>query len=104
MIAELKNAACLSHAARRWLPPSRTGRPVHPSVLSRWADKGIVVGGKRIHLKVFRVGGQRMTTESAIAEFLAALNAGNPASEADHDADATRRVKEASRALEALGC
>lgn len=104
MIAELKDAACLSHAARRWLPPSRTGKPAHTSVLMRWADRGIRGGnGERVYLKTWRVGGQRMTSQAAIEEFLQALNAGAPAAKTDADADLKRRAKEASQALQAFG-
>jgi hypothetical protein len=105
MIAELKDAACLTHAARRWLPPSRTGKPAHTSVLTRWADRGIRArNGERVYLKTWRVGGQRMTTQAAIEEFLLALNAGTLAAQEHADADFARRAKEAGAALEKLGC
>jgi hypothetical protein len=105
MITELKDAACLSHAARRWLPPSKTGKPVHTSVLMRWADRGIVgPGGERIYLSTWRCGGQRMTSQAAIEEFLLALNAGSPAAKSDADADLARRAAAASKALQDLGC
>lgn len=76
VFAEIKNALCLSHAAREWLPPARTGRPAHPSVLSRWSDRGILVNGQRVFLRTWRCGGQRITTQAAIEEFLTALNTG----------------------------
>lgn len=100
MIVELKDAACLTHAARRWLPPSRTGKPVHSSVLHRWAEKGI----RGIRLQTWRVGGQRMTTQAALEEFLQKLNADSPAAEREIDTEVARRAKEAGAALERLGC
>lgn len=76
--AHFKNALCLSHAAREWLPPARSGRPAHPSVLARWSDRGILVNGERVYLRTWRCGGQRITTKPAVEEFLTALNAGRP--------------------------
>ncbi|WP_373651617.1 DUF1580 domain-containing protein [Schlesneria sp. DSM 10557] len=105
MIANIQQAATLSHAARNWLPPARTGNPVHPSVLTRWSDRGIVArSGERIFLHTWRVGGQRMVTQAAIEEFLEALNAGSPASDDLDDDSVSRRAHEASSALERLGC
>lgn len=75
MLAELQNAVSLSDAARRWLPPSKRGTPVHQSVLARWADRGIIgPDGVRVYLETWRVGGQRKTSQAAIESFLTALN------------------------------
>ena len=103
MISEIQKAACLSHAARLWLPPARTGNPLHPSVLARWSDRGILVNGARIFLHTWRVGGQRMTTQAAVEEFIAALNAGSPTAEADNENDMASRANQACMALEKLG-
>ncbi len=104
MLAELQKAACLSHAARLWLPRSRTGNATHPSVLTRWSDKGINVNGRRVYLHTWRVGGTRMTTRAAVEQFLAALNADSPATREDCEDDMSRRAGEACLALEKLGC
>ena len=105
MIADITQAACLSHAARQWLPPARSGNPVHPSVLTRWSDRGIIAAdGTRVYLHTWRVGGQRMTTQAAIEGFLAALNAGTHTSDDLDGAAMERRSHEACTALERLGC
>ena len=104
MIADITKAACLSHAARQWLPPARSGNPVHPSVLTRWSDRGIIVNGRRVFLHTWRVGGQRMTTQSAIEEFLAELNADSQTSDDLEGEEFSRRSHEACVALEKLGC
>lgn len=105
MIAEVQNAACLSHAARQWLPMARTGKPVHPSVLSRWSDRGVLAAnGQRVYLETWRVGGQRMTTQAAVEAFLSALNSDSESSRRTAASDATRRGLEAGAALEKLGC
>jgi len=103
MIDLLKQALNFSHAAREWLPHSRSGRPVHPSVLGRWADRGIVVNGQRVYLDTWRVGGQRMTTQDAVEKFLAALNSGSQTSNQEDKTASDRRSREAGQALERLG-
>ena len=105
MIAELQGASCLAHAARNWLPKSRTGNDTHPSVLTRWSDRGVIAAnGERVYLQTWRVGGQRMTTQIAIETFLAALNAGAPSGQQASEADAARKSSAAGNALEKLGC
>ena len=104
MIAVLKDAACLSQAARKWLPPGKNGNATHPSVLTRWSDRGINANGVRVFLKTWRVGGQRMTSQAAIEEFLAALNAGTPTAQQQGIDDAAMRSNEANTALEKLNC
>lgn len=105
MIAELQQAACLSHAARQWLPMARTGKPVHPSVLSRWSDRGVLAAnGQRVYLETWRFGGQRVTTRTAVETFLSALNPGSATARQQNDAEASRRSEEAGAALEKLGC
>ena len=105
MIPNLRKAACLSHAARQWLPMARTGKPAHPSVLSRWSDRGVLAAnGQRVYLETWRVGGQRMTTQAAIEAFLSALNADSETARQDAESNATRRSIEAGAALEKLGC
>lgn len=59
----------LSRAARR-LPHLRNDRPVSPSTLWRWANKG--VGGVR--LETVRCGGVTVTSEDALRRFFAALS------------------------------
>ena len=60
----------LAEAARR-LPRLRDDRPVHVSTLWRWATTGL--GGVRLESTL--LGGVRVTTESAVREFIAATNA-----------------------------
>lgn len=105
MIAELQDAACLSHAARMWLPKSRSGKPVHPSVLSRWSDRGVIAkNGQRVYLETWRVGGQRHTSQAAVEAFLVALNADSSTTVKESEAASSRRSIESGAALEKLGC
>ncbi|MDB5344294.1 MAG: hypothetical protein JWP89_2671 [Schlesneria sp.] len=103
LIPALQDAACLSHAARLWLPKARSGKPVHPSVLSRWSDRGVLApNGERVYLQTWRVGGQRQTTQAAVEVFLGALNTEAVARESSNAA--SRRSQESAAALEKLGC
>lgn len=105
MIAELHEAQCLSHAARLWLPKARSGKPVHPSVLSRWSDRGVLArNGERVYLETWRVGGQRQTTQAAIETFLTALNSTTATVAQESEAASSRRSRESGTALEKLGC
>ena len=52
-------------AAARLRPPSRGGRPTHPSTLARWALCGI--RGQR--LEVIRLGGALFTSVEALQRF-----------------------------------
>lgn len=105
MLATLSDAMPLTQALRRFFPPGRTGNPVHLSTGLRWVHKGVVgPGGERVRLEAVRVGGQTYVTPAAAERFVAALNAGSSAAKTETDADMARRAKEASRALEALGC
>ncbi len=104
LIDDLRNAVCLSQAARMWFPKSRTGNWTHPSVLSRWSDRGVLdPNGNRVYLKTWRAGGQRVLTQASAEAFLAALNPGKSVSDVNND-DTARRGREAGEALEKLGC
>ena len=46
-------------------------KPVDPSTIHRWASRGLSNGCR---LKSWRIAGRRVTTEAALAEFLAAGN------------------------------
>jgi hypothetical protein len=62
----------LSQAARR-IPPARKGRPVHVSTLWRWATHGVLIpDGRRVRLEIIRLAGRLVTSEGALARFLAA--------------------------------
>lgn len=91
--ASVEGAVPLSKAAA--LIP---GRP-HLATIWRWATRGV----RGVRLATVHISGRRMTTPQAIEEFLAELNAGNPATQADLDADAARRAKQAGDALGRLG-
>lgn len=54
-------------------PPSRAGRPVHPTTLMRWVIDGVTApGGRRVKLAAVRVGSRWLTTRAAVAEFIQA--------------------------------
>jgi hypothetical protein len=64
----------LSQAARR-LPKLRRDRPVSPSTLWRWYRHGVKAqDGTIVKLRVWRVGGQMLTSEAALREFIARLS------------------------------
>jgi hypothetical protein len=52
-------------AAARLRPPTRAGRPTHPSTLARWALRGI----RGHHLEVLRIGGTLYTSAEALQRF-----------------------------------
>jgi hypothetical protein len=63
----------LGHLANR-IPPSRGGRPVSPSTLTRWITHGVAgPSGRRVYLEAVRAGGRWVSTEAALARFLALL-------------------------------
>lgn len=102
---ELQDAVSFSRAAQ-WLPPSRSGRPVHPSVLARWADVGVKRGrdGDRVYLDAWRVGGTRKTNRDAVERFLQALNQDTPRTSPLEPDDQQRRAEAACELLKAHGC
>lgn len=91
-------------AIRRYLPPStRTGKPVHPSVVSRWIKTGLKAGdGSTVRLEAVKCGGSLCTSREAIERFFAELTAKSGLSV--RPAVATARERErTSRELVALG-
>lgn len=105
MLASLSDALPLTKALRDFFPPGRTGNAVHLSTALRWIHKGVMApNGERVRLDAVRIGGQTYITPQAAEKFIAALNADSPAAKEDRNADFARRAKEASRALESLGC
>ncbi len=64
-------------AAARRIPPLRSGRPVSPSTLWRWAAVGCRArDGQRVRLETLRMGGSTATSLEALQRFFAALSAG----------------------------
>ncbi len=53
-----------------WLV-GRSGKPVHPSTLRRWAALGLQ--GGRVKLEIAKLGGVRVTSTEAVARFAARL-------------------------------
>jgi hypothetical protein len=93
----------LAQAARRF-PSFRGGRPCNPSTVFRWATTGIVAqDGKRIRLEAARLNGRYLTTEAAIARFIAAQtpvrndDAPLPQTPAEHHRGAERTRRELDR-------
>ncbi len=86
----LRNATKLSKASQLFYDP-------HPHVATvwRWATKGT----RGVKLQTWMLGGHRVTTPQAVEAFLQALNAAAPVAESTDDA--TRRAREAGKAL---GC
>lgn len=74
--------------------------PGHPhcATVWRWATKGV----RGVRLATVMIGGRRMVTPEALEKFLQALNSEEPAIESG--SEVSRRAREASQALERLGC
>jgi len=64
-------------AIRRFLPPStRTGKPVHPSVIFRWIKRGLkAADGTIVHLDAVKAGGSLCTSREAVERFFAEMTA-----------------------------
>lgn len=74
VLAEIVNGQGLSltQAAKRF-PSARMGRPVHSSCVWRWMRDGIrLPGGQVVRLEAARVSGRWLTSEPALARFIAA--------------------------------
>lgn len=87
------------------LPAVIDGHPSRPTIW-RWILEGILApNGERVKLSSLKVGGRRIVTNEAIAEFLAAINA-TPTEDADGDIPAGEKPpgQSVGRALDALGC
>lgn len=91
-----------SQAARK-LGRLRADKPVSPVTVFRWCSQGLLVNGRRIKLAGFRVGRTWATTESALQDFLDALNS-NSETEPTPRSPAQRRRESsnASRKLDAM--
>lgn len=66
--------------AVRRLPSLRSGRPVNPSTLWRWATVGVKsrATGERVKLETIRVGGSSATTIEALQRFFDRLGGQEP--------------------------
>ncbi len=62
-------------AAARLLGSFKNERPVHPSTLARWAQRGVrTPDGRIVRLESARIGGKLVTSRAAIIRFIAAQN------------------------------
>ena len=93
----------------RSLPPSRAGKPVHVSTISRWRSPGVRRrDGSRIILRAVRLPSGWATTDGWVREFideLTADKAGQPAPSPMIRTPARRRreIERANRELDAMG-
>jgi hypothetical protein len=61
--------------AARLMPPNGSGRQLNPSTVWRWCRDGVrLPGGTRVRLEACRVGCRWLTSQAAVARFLAAQN------------------------------
>ena len=68
---ELKS---LAYARNRWIPRNDDGKPVNASTVVRWTRQGLLTpDGKRIRLEVHFRGNTPMTSQQAVARFMAAV-------------------------------
>ncbi len=90
----------LANAAKKFLPRPN-GRPVAPSTIWRWANKGVSMpDGGRIKLQVWHCGGSTYTTPNACREF---IDRQTNARQAPSQLDWPRRSDETSRKLSDAG-
>lgn len=98
--------------AVKWAPPSsRTGNTLHPSVLFRWAKRGLITAdGTRVYLEAVKAGSALTTSREALQRFFEELTrrAGLPHPSSDspacaepsrirrHDQSAVERELDAS--------
>lgn len=96
----------LSTAGRRF-PGVRGNAGVDPSTVFRWVTQGTkATDGSRVKLEAVRVGGRWLTSDQAIARFVAALTGGATAAEtpAPRQPSARQRSSEAAaKQLEQMG-
>ena len=87
--------------ALRGVPAARGADRLSPSTGSRWASQGVrLPDGRRVKLEAVRIGSRLLTTDAAVARFLAALNGDPPATTA---AAEPRGPGQRRRASEAAG-
>jgi hypothetical protein len=104
-VGELAQLVPFSEVAKS-LPPSRAGRPVHVSTISRWRCPGVRGrDGERITLRCLRLPSGWVTTGQWIQEFLDAVTAarsGGPAPPPVPLRTSARRQQEINRAKREL--
>lgn len=80
----------LNFARCNWFPRRAGNRPISPATMHRWVRKGI----HGVRLRVLRLPSGTVTTQAAVQEFLAAVDAARRAAESDaidaSDADLRR--------------
>jgi hypothetical protein len=96
-------------AVARSLPPFRSGRPVHPSTISRWRSPGVKRrDGTWITLRAVRLPSGWVTTLEWVRTFIRDVTAertGRPASVPEIPITTRRRreIERVDRELDALG-
>jgi Protein of unknown function (DUF1580) len=94
----------MKDVARQFQSMKERSKPVDVSTVWRWAHDGV----RGVKLKLFREAGRRYSTQAAVDEFKAALEAlDDPEPEtrppSKSNAKAAKRVKHAERELDAVG-
>jgi len=103
IVAEIAagNGLSLAQAAKRF-PPYRRGRPCSPSTVFRWCASGVIApDGRRVRLEAARLNGRYLTSEPAIARFIAAQTPDEESTPRLRKTPARRR-REAERARREL--
>jgi hypothetical protein len=77
----------------------KDGHPIHIATLHRWRLRGV----RGVRLRTWLVGGVRVTTESAVIEFLERLNNPGLPPDAPTPSDRVRQIIAAERELELAG-
>jgi hypothetical protein len=89
----------LAQAARSLLPPLRSGRPVSPATLWRWAAHGL----RGVRLQIVRIGGTACTSKAALREFFAAVEAARSQPSPETTTPQPSPASRAAEELSALG-
>ena len=98
--------------AVKWAPlSSRTGNTLHPSVLFRWAKRGLMAAdGSRVYLDVVKAGSALATSREALQRFFEELTrrAGLPHTAGDSSSATPsrarlRHISNVERELDASG-
>ena len=77
----------------------KDGHPIHIATLHRWRLRGV----RGVRLRTWLVGGVRVTTESAVNEFLERLNNPGLPPDAPTPSGRAREIAAAERELELAG-
>lgn len=93
-------------AAAKRLGTFRNGRPTHPSTVTRWVTRGIVLpDGRNLKLEAIKLNGRFVTSVAAVVRFVAAQQHDGPDGDGGPESGSrtpSRRRHAAAQAVEEL--